>query len=386
VGQRRWSPFDALVDLRLACLCLGLAAALLGIAAWLIVPSAFGGLDFQQVLLIVTALPLALFWGLALIVALAMGRYAAAAAPATANAILTLALTIVLTPTHGVTGSLIAITTAQAATAAGVLVWAQRQRAERESARHSPISARARRVLKAIRFGFPVYTSQAMQVLNSRLDLFLVIGFAGAAAGGRYGVALSLTAALLLLPRAVGMVLLPRLAQLTGALDAEADQLALETRALRHVVIVNLLAALTMTLFLVLLVPTLYGSSFTQTSVLGLILIPGTAALALVGTLSSSLVGRGFNECARRVTLTITPVTLVLYVAIIPALHAVGAAIASSISYTLTFLMWAHFYRRHVNANLAAVMKPSTGELADYRELFIAIWRALGRRLHLKPL
>lgn len=384
VSQRRWSPFDALVDIRLASLALGLVAALVGVAAWLIVPDAFRGLDFLLVLAIVAALPFALLWGLTGTVALAVRRYSAAGAPAAGCAILTLGLTIVLTLTDGVAGSVIAITVGQVTTAAAMLIWAKRRRGERGWSPRDPKSSRANRLVRAARFGFPVYMSQAMQVLNNRLDLFLVIGFAGVTAGGRYGVALSLTAALLLVPRAVSMVLVPRLAQLGGAVEADDERRAMERRALRHVVIVSSLAAVAMVLFLVLLVPLLYGSAFEQTTVLGLILVPGTAALGLAETLSSSLVGRGRNECARRVAFVVTPTTIVLYVLIIPTLHATGAAIASSISYTSTFLMWIRFYRRHVDPSLATVMRPSTSELADYRKLLSSTWRALARRVHLR--
>ncbi len=386
VSQRSWSPFDALADIRFASLALGLAAALVGIAAWAVVPEAFRGLDFLLIATIAMAVPPALLWVLTSTVALAVGRYAAAGAPAAGSAILTLVLTIVLTLTDGVVGSVIALTVGQVTTAAGVLIWAKRRHGEREWSPRDPESSQVHRLLRATRFGFPVYTSQAMQVLNNRLDLFLVIGFAGAAAGGRYGVALSLTAALLLVPRAVSMVLLPRLAQLSGVVDADAERRVMEGRALRHVVIVNFLAALGMALFLILLVPILYGSAFEQATVLGLILVPGTVALGLANTLSSSLVGRGRNECARSVAFTVTPITLVLYMLVIPTLHATGAAVASTISYTLTFLMWARFYRRHVNPNLAAVMRPSTGEFVDYRELLTSTGRALVRRVHVKPM
>jgi O-antigen/teichoic acid export membrane protein len=143
---------------------------------------------------------------------------------------------------------------------------------------------------------------------------------------------------------------------------------------------VNFVAILGMIMFLVLLVPLLYGSGFDQTTTLGLILVPGTVALGLAETLASSLVGRGHNECARKVAFTVTPITIALYAIVIPTLHAPGAAVASTISYTLTFAMWAHFYRRHVDSNLVAVMRPSTAEFVDYRELLTHARRALARR------
>jgi O-antigen/teichoic acid export membrane protein len=179
------------------------------------------------------------------------------------------------------------------------------------------------------------------------------------------------------------MVLLPRLAQLTGAVNSHAKRHALETRALRHVVILNLLAAIAIA-FLLAFVPILYGSAFGQTTVLGLILVPGTFALGLASPLSSSLVGRGHNDCARRVAFVVTPITLALYVVIIPIMHATGAALASTLSYTLTLALWARFYCRYVDSDLARAMTPSAGELDDYRKLTLATARAFARRVRTK--
>jgi O-antigen/teichoic acid export membrane protein len=384
VSQGRWSPFDALTDIGFASLFLGAAAGLVGIAAWAIVPDAFRGLDLGLVALVVVSLPAALYWGLAACVALAVGRYPASGAPAAGCAILTLGLTIALTVADGVSGSVIAIAAGQLTTATGMLIWSIRRRDEPGWPPRDRTSSRSYRLLRATRFGFPVYMSQALQVLNNRLDLFLVIGFAGAAAGGRYGVALSLTAALLLVPRAVSMVLMPRLAQRSGGVDAEAGRRLTERRAIRHVVILTTLAGLGLLLFLVLLVPLLYGSAFEQTVTLGLILVPGAAALGLAETLSASVVARGHNQCARVVAVAVTPVTVLLYVAVIPILHATGAAVASSVSYMFTFAMWAHFYRRHVDPKLARTMTPSLAEIRDYRQSLAWTRQAFSRRAHVR--
>jgi O-antigen/teichoic acid export membrane protein len=381
VSQRRLSLSDAVLDVRLAALVLGLAASVVGILAWLVVPAAFGHLELRLVILVVAALPFALLWGLTGVIALSVGRYAVAAWPPSAYAVLALLLTITLTLTDGLAGSLIAITAAQATVAAATVVWARRWRRQKHTGRAPRLAASARRLVDAARFGFPVYVFRATQVLSDRLDLFLVIGFAGAAAGGRYGVALSLTAALLLLPRAVGMVLVPSLAELARSEAAETEQLAAESRALRHLVIVNLAAGAAMALCLVFLVPVLYGSQFAQTTVLGLILIPGMAARGLAEALSSSLAGRARHECGRRVTSVVTPSTIALYLAIIPTLHAIGAAVASTCAYSLSLLMWARFYRREITPHLAAVITPSRKELREYRALLNSLGRASRQRV-----
>ena len=92
-------------------------------------------------------------------------------------------------------------------------------------------------------------------------------------------------------------------------------------------------------LALLFLVVPLFGAEFAPATDLGLILVPGAAAIGIAGTLSSSIVGRGKPSYSLYSALIVTPVTIGLYLWLIPSLDATGAALASTISYCLSFVV-----------------------------------------------
>ncbi len=224
-------------------------------------------------------------------------------------------------------------------------------------------------------FGIKGYASNALQFVNYRLDLLILNAAAAAASVGDYSVAVSVTSVMWLLPQALGDVLFPRVAALSTSAHAD-DRVArafVEAKSIRHTAIVTLLVGALLAVALVLLVVPVYGPAFKPAVKLGLILLPGVALLGLTAPLAAAILGRGRPELSLINTAIVTPLTVALYVLLIPALHATGAALASSISYSATFALAAFFYRRVSGASLRAHLLPTRAELADYRALGPAI-------------
>jgi O-antigen/teichoic acid export membrane protein len=61
--------------------------------------------------------------------------------------------------------------------------------------------------------------------------------------------------------------------------------------------------------------------------------------------------------------------TLALYLTLIPTFHAWGAAVASSISYSLMALLWLLFFRRVTRIGLREAFVPRSEDVADYAGL-----------------
>jgi len=72
------------------------------------------------------------------------------------------------------------------------------------------------------------------------------------------------------------------------------------------------------------------------------------------------------------------PLTLVLYVGLIPPLGASGAALASSLSYLLSFLLISWYYRRITGRRVLPLLYPTRAELEDLRSLAGATRRSAG--------
>ncbi len=113
-----------------------------------------------------------------------------------------------------------------------------------------------------------------------------------------------------------------------------------ETKSLRHASLVTIAGAVLLAVALVLLVVPVFGEEFRPAVKLGLILLPGTAAIAIAMVLGATVVGRGKPAYALYAALAATPLTVVLYAILIPWLDATGAAIASTVSYLGTFVLW----------------------------------------------
>ena len=223
----------------------------------------------------------------------------------------------------------------------------------------------------AWRFGLLSWGSEVPQNLNYRLDLFVLNAFSVTAEVGVYSVALTVTSFAWILPSALQTVLFPRTARLDSGATPRTDGLTevelAASRGTRQTVLLLIPTAAALVFALVVLVPLLYGSKFDRTTELGLILVPGTLALGLARVLVAVTSGRGYPQYSLYGRLIDMPITAVLYLVLIPAHGATGAAIASSISYALTGVISFVFFRRVVHIPLRTLFVPTREDLRDWR-------------------
>jgi O-antigen/teichoic acid export membrane protein len=257
-------------------------------------------------------------------------------------------------------GGVAAIFVSQAVAGAGMYAWGLRRLGHGRSRRGQ--------LKRALSFGLRGYAANALQVLNYRVDFFVLSAVASAAALGHYAVAVAVTSMLWLLPQALSDVLFPRVAALSAA-EQEAHRDFVETKSLRHATLLAVGAGVVLALALLVLVVPVYGPAFRDAIALGLIRLPGVALIGIANTLGAITIGRGKPEYGLYTTLVVTPVTLVLYATLIPAYDATGAALASSLSFAAAFVVTAFFYRRATGHAVLPRAFPTRSELDDYRAL-----------------
>jgi O-antigen/teichoic acid export membrane protein len=374
VGSGAWSPWRAFLRAQAAAAVLGLIAAALGVLARLLVPEAFEGLDSDVVLIAVAGVPFALSWLYASSVAVAMSRYEAYVALPVVQSAAMLAGVALLCALDDLRGAVIGLAISQALAAAAGIAWG---------------SGRVRRaggdggdgggLRPAFRFGVRTYPANVLQFLNFRLDLFLLNALATTADVGRYSVAVSVTSVMWLLPRALSAVVFPRVAHLSSEAAADSEHRDMvEEKSVRHVVAITVVVALALALALVGLVELVYGSDFEEAIVLGLILLPGVSLLGIGNVLFATILGRGHSKYSLYSSLIATPVTMVLYVALIPSLDAAGAALASTLSYALSFALAVVYYRRVTGRAVLPLLVPGRDELRDYARALADVRTRLG--------
>jgi O-antigen/teichoic acid export membrane protein len=381
VSSGRWRAADAFRSSQRVAIVSGVAGAAAGVLARLLIPSAFRHLSVADSVITALALPFSLSWFYASYLALATDQYEAYVLPSFTQSSVALVLVAGLAIVDGVGGAIIGYTASQVITAV-IFLFAGRRLFHRGAAAGPPEEAGAAGsessvapLRRAISFGIKGYATNALQYVNYRLDLFILNATVSTAAVGQYSVAVAVTGVLWLLPQALSDVLFPRVAALSASTaENAAEALAMsESKSLRHTALASLAVTAVLAGVLLVLVVPVYGARFRPAIDLGLILLPGAALLGLAGPLSATILGRGHPRMMLTVTLITTPVTVALYVLLIPTLKASGAALASTISYAGTFVLTALFYTRVTGHNAFARMIPTRSELHDYRMLAPAV-------------
>ncbi len=358
----------------------GVIGALLGVAARVLFPAPFGSLSVLECALAAFALPFALAWFYGSYVALADDHYEGFVLPPAVQSAAGLVFVVALAIPFGLIGAITALLISHVIAATVTFLWGRRRLSRREDGPQQPGQLR-----RALRFGVKGYAGNALQVLNYRVDVLILSAVAAASVVGYYSVAVGVTTVLWLLPQALSDVLFPRVAALSASehRSAEEQRDFVEAKSLRHTTIIVTVGAVVLAIAMVLLIVPIYGPGFQKAIPVGLIRLPGVALIGIGGILSAIIIGRGRPEYGLYSALVSTPLTMVLYFLMIPRWDAIGAAVATTISFTLNFVLAVFFYHRTTGRSAVRLMVPTRSELDDYRRLWPQVreWGAarLGR-------
>ena len=209
--------------------------------------------------------------------------------------------------------------------------------------RHTPLGLDADRDLVGdmSHFGLRAYVMQLVMYLNYDLDIFIVNFFAkDTASVGFYSLAAGLAETLWYLPNAVTVVLFPTIA---ANLKRGGE---LTPKASRHVLFLTLLSAVALALVLPLLLPFLYGARYAPAIEPLLLLLPGVVTLSVFKVVSTGLFGRGQPMLASWAAIIGLTLQIALDIVLIPAHGINGAAIASTLAYSLMSVLGVMVYVR----------------------------------------
>ncbi|MGB2693644.1 MAG: oligosaccharide flippase family protein [Dehalococcoidia bacterium] len=191
-----------------------------------------------------------------------------------------------------------------------------------------------------VRFGMQGQVGNLIQLLNYRLDQYIVLLFVSTAGVGIYAVSVTVSQTIWFFANAVAAVLLPRLTATDKAEAARTTPLVC-----RNTLLVSVLAAGALAAFSPWLIEGLFSKDFSSAVVPLLWLLPGTVALAGSKILTSYIFSQGRPLTNSLITAAALAVTLVADFALIPPLGVTGAAIASSIAYSVHFALSLVAYR-----------------------------------------
>jgi O-antigen/teichoic acid export membrane protein len=267
VSHRLWSPAAAFRITMLVVLGLGSAGAALALVVWTIGRGSYlEGMTTAMALLAAIATPFALAASFVAALALACERYEVFSGIQLAQAVVGAVAIVALVLPFGMVGAVAGFSMSYVVVALGATLWAWRFTRGGGTAWHRAGQQRSASVRSMVFFGLQAWSSNLLQFLNYRFDLFILNAYTTRADVGIYSLAVSLTTLGWVLPNGLQMVLFPRAASdAASAAAGEATQESADdaiSRASRHGVILMLPTAALLIFLLVVGVPLLYGESF----------------------------------------------------------------------------------------------------------------------------
>lgn len=217
----------------------------------------------------------------------------------------------------------------------------------------------------SIKFGMKGRLANILQFFNYRFDIFIVNWFLGVENVGYYVLAASISGLIWYIPDSIGTVLYPKTASST------LEEANLFTpRVCRNSIFLISLAACGLFAFSGVLISAVFGKVFLPSVKPLQILLPGIVMLSLWKVLAADLIGRGMPEYYSYAAGISLISTVFLDFILIPKMGIIGAALASTISYSLAGLLTLFWFLKKTGVNLREVILPTRGDLFTYKNAF----------------
>jgi len=216
---------------------------------------------------------------------------------------------------------------------------------------------------QAARFGMQGQLSNLIQLLNYRLDSYLVLLLVNASGVGLYAVGVSLSEGMWLIANSVSVVLLTNL---TAGDDENAARMT--PIVCRNTLLVTALASVAAAAVSPVAVPLIFGDAFDDAVLPFLWLLPGTVALAGTKILAAYVFSRGRPLINAQIAFVTLVVTVIADLILIPPFEVAGAAAASSLAYCCSLALSAVAWRRISGGSISDALLPRLSDAPYYRD------------------
>ncbi len=220
-----------------------------------------------------------------------------------------------------------------------------------------------------VKYGIKSHIAILAGALIFRADLLVVNLFRGDDEAGVYSVASQFGMMLMLLPSVIATLLFPRV---TAEQDQSGATTCLVARATSLVMLVCCVGAIPMSL----LIPYVYGSSFRDSSIQLLILLPGVFFVGIQSVVVQHFAASGFPKAVPAFWLVTLAFNVVLVFGLVPKFGARGAAAASTFSYCMIAALIITHFCKVTGRSLSEVFLVRRTELASIVDAGTRVLRA----------
>lgn len=216
---------------------------------------------------------------------------------------------------------------------------------------------------RTTRFALPAYGGNVAAYLNYRIDEIIIAALLPPEQLGFYVLAVGLVERLWILPGAVATALLPHLT------NSQKRDPALSAAIARHVMIWVGGGCLFIFVFADVVVRTLYSSAFAPAVEPLRWLLPGIFSLSVAKVVLAEVIAREKPHYPSLASGVAVVVNIVGNYLLVPSMGVSGAALASTLSYTLLALMWIGYYLRESGVRWTALV-PCRSDILIYTALW----------------
>lgn len=206
------------------------------------------------------------------------------------------------------------------------------------------------------RYSLRVHFGGVADFVHMRQGVLLLGWLAGPAAVGFYSVGVSFAELAWYIPNALGQAIQAQAARVSheSALDFSA-------RSLRLAVLISLVVGAGLSVVVPWFLPIIFGAQFAESIHVFFTLLPGTILLGLTTLILYYQVARGLVYW--RVSILAAVVNVIGNAALVPLWQARGAAAASTLSYTLYFILIVRLMARDTGLGFKQLLVPTRGDV-----------------------
>ncbi|MCM3088670.1 flippase [Bhargavaea ginsengi] len=195
-------------------------------------------------------------------------------------------------------------------------------------------------------YGSKAHLSNIVSFMNYRMDILMISLFLNPYAVGIYNVAVSIGERLWVISSPISSALFPRI----SSLESENDKTILTVKVTRYVFYLSLIVGVFFFVISPWAVYILFGKEYQEASKVIRILLLGITIFAAERILSNDFAGRGKPQINLYTSLFTVLCNVIANVILIPIYGINGAAAATSLSYSLTFLIKLTLYCKFTGA------------------------------------
>jgi O-antigen/teichoic acid export membrane protein len=207
----------------------------------------------------------------------------------------------------------------------------------------------------SITYGVRPWIAALFTWVTIRSGIFFVNYFRGTSEAGLFSVAQQISELLIIIPSVVGAILFPRV--------ASGDSKDLTAKVLRTMNAFFLPLFLLLALLAEPIITLLFGAEFLASATALRIILPGAFLLGLEVIIAGDIAGRGYPWPVALLWIPVFVINSVGYILLVPSHGINGAALATTISYSIVFVYMTFYLRRMTGFGFSEMFIPRITDL-----------------------